>query len=104
MIEFSNFDQMEWTAKGKMETLDAFLDHRNETFSTTGEDGEIFLDVSSIGPPPDGYFELVLDREVSEKDIENLDMEKMPGFKLTWSCNKNISGNSGLFLKDEFVR
>ena len=40
------------------------------------------------------YFFIQLDREVTEDDIENMELEMVPGFSLTWKYNKNVEPES----------
>ena len=108
MIEFSDFDQIRLDKKGDDQSyllLDAFLVNFNESFSTAAETMEI---------PGVNFFEVgtfmgvsfVLDRKVSQKDINDLEINEMPGFRVIWSYDKQISETPfvEMKLKDEFVK
>ena len=41
-------------------------------------------------PNPRRYYDIYLDREVPTNDIENMDLDMMPGFRLTWKYDKDV--------------
>ena len=57
--------------------------------------------------PGNGYYTIILDREVSQNDIRNMKLDLMPGFRFTWSYDKQIE-QEAKYVNDgitkEFVR
>ena len=101
IIELSDFDQMKWKDVKSDLLLDAFLVNLNKSFSTAATPGINFVQEST-------FFgvELELDRKVSQKDINDLEINKMPGFRVIWSYDTQISETPFVDykLKDEFIK
>ena len=101
IIELSDFDQMKWKDVKSDLLLDAFLVNLNRSFSSADTPGINFVEEST-------FFgvELELDRKVSQKDINDLEINKMPGFRVIWSYDTQISETPFVDykLKDEFIK
>ena len=100
LTEFKDDDKMTWKIGSKEEALDSFALYFNKTFSTKGVVPYI-LDVIYTN-------RIELDRKLS--DMSDLEIQQMPGFRLTWSYDKQISEKSQDSieavegLKDNFAR
>ena len=52
-------------------------------------------------------YRIELDRKVSADDINNMDLDMMPGFRLTWNYNKHVEPETGYgsrTVTKQFVR
>ena len=52
------------------------------------------------------YYTITLDRKVTKDDISQVELDVMPGFRLTWNLTTKLSGSmySNDDLTKEFVR
>ena len=91
LTEFKDEDKMAWMTGINKEAIDSFTEYYNKTCSTKGVSAQYLISSNTNG--------LELDRKLS--DLSDLEIKKMPGFRLTWSYDKQISENS---LQDIVVR
>ena len=60
------------------------------------------------GPnPEEGAYYIQLDRKVTAEDLRNINLDVMPGFKLSWQYSEVIKPETEYsidFLTNEFVR
>ena len=48
------------------------------------------------------YYNIILDRKVSANDIDNMDLDVMPGFRFTWNYDKNVEPWTKYSIKQKY--
>ena len=73
----------------KKETMKEVSDNDEMRIGWTDIDADLTHWSKNISPPAYSYV-ISLDRRVSADDINNMNLDMMPGFRLTWNYNKHV--------------